>query len=525
MSTARIEVRPRQALPSAGSPRRELDPLSAVGVALALLLVGHGVIEGYLPFETLMLLLSASALLMSAFYILCVRGDVSGFLLVVFLCSHFVYLPARGGLFTLLTTIMVPAYLIYFKRKFALETPSRTVLLLVGTLWIANVVSLAGNGSIGLGSKVWSGLMFAGQQLAFLLAASIPLTRRRVRLFIRVMQAGVVLIFLVMLNQTLGLFPLRTPLLGVTPSPDAINAVVQRFHVGTFMHSELSGEYGAMVAAILTPLLATSVSFAGFRISRNSLALSIVIALGIITMSGARAATALAVAAIAFYLFYFLGSRMRSVDRRSGFFSRISLVILASAVLAASVGGAFLVKRLAGTAVTGLSVEGIVSGEGINRGVTTRIALVLLARNSGLLGAGLGTPDINRQAFSVVGGMPNYLDLHSLYWEAPLLLGWFGAACMALLWLLVLGRLLRQMRKGRRNTHPLLPVALGLVVMWCVFLVDQYKISMFRTPGYQVMIWTLLGFSVSVGRTLWRWQRRVAAGQAPEGQPGWDDPL
>lgn len=56
--------------------------------------------------------------------------------------------------------------------------------------------------------------------------------------------------------------------------------------------------------------------------------------------------------------------------------------------------------------------------------------------------------------------------------------------------------------KFLRSGNFLVPIAFGLSIVWGIFILDQYKISITRNPSYFLMIWMLLGLTHAVANSM-----------------------
>jgi hypothetical protein len=144
-----------------------------------------------------------------------------------------------------------------------------------------------------------------------------------------------------------------------------------------------------------------------------------------------------------------------------------------------------------------VTVTNIISGEAINRKYTMNLGIQRLKESSWLIGYGYGNAIANRDAFSGMRSI-DFNDFHCLYLELPVIYGWFGAAAFLFLILLTLFRLIRCYRAHPKYSDYLMPFILGFIIFWMVFLLNEYKISIFRALNYHMLFWIWLGLSNAI---------------------------
>lgn len=486
---------------------REMGVRGVVTLAACCLFLGHAVTGAY--FSGQIPMLTGFFLIWSLlFWILCIQGDELGFLLIILLCSHFVFLDERGGLWNLLTTAVVPIYFLGFRRAGANLPRDRLPNVLLGAFLVLNVLSWIFVNRMPVMLRGWGAAGFLGQLLIFVLARRIRLTPQRLRKVFLVLGTGVGLNFLVTANQHFGLLDLRTPLLGGNPfSPTS--PVAMGYALGTFHNSETSAQQSLMAMLLFIPLVGTRQTRAALNIGFLTALTGIAIAAICMFMAVSRSAFLLACLFTVCYFVFFSTTRQAVVDSRASFYSygvMLTGIILVSGIYLGLDALMEKFERLKGVEI---SIRGIVTGESINRGETTKAAVARLKSGSWWLGHGAGTQESNQIVFFGKATTPTgkplkryLLDFHSLYLELPLLYGWVGGAAFLLLFLLALKRLAGALRRYRRESRCALTFCVGLLFMWSAFLMNQYKISIFRNMGVQMITWTLLGLTYAALATL-----------------------
>lgn len=148
-----------------------------------------------------------------------------------------------------------------------------------------------------------------------------------------------------------------------------------------------------------------------------------------------------------------------------------------------------------------ITFQGISSGEDINRGIIFTNGIKRLTENSWFLGNGYGVFETNAQAwfgefgFSFYGKGSELYDIHSLYLALPMLFGWIGTVCFIVIMLYIIIKLRSSLKTTSIHKYGLV---FGLMLVWFVFLINEYKVNATALPNYFLLIWSLLGLSLGV---------------------------
>jgi len=149
-----------------------------------------------------------------------------------------------------------------------------------------------------------------------------------------------------------------------------------------------------------------------------------------------------------------------------------------------------------------LTLDSIISGESINRKYVFNIAYNRLTANSWIVGYGWGVPESNAYAWFGEQNSAWKGGLHSLYLSLPMIYGWGGSVAFVALLLYLAVKAWSHYFTNRAPNNSLVSLLLGLAVFYFIFIIDQYKINILRTPNYHMMIWIWMGITVSVINSL-----------------------
>ncbi len=487
---------------------RALTALGILTVTFISQLAGHLLLKQYMPNAAV----GGIGFLLVAFlfaYVLFWRRDTFGFILVVYLCSHFSYADNQGGLWNLMTFGMLSLFfLMPGQRHEGSRQKDHVMSFLLGIFILWNILGWAMKNPLPLVPLLQGIAAFFGFLLMYKLASNLVITRERVRLFLTITFLMVLYQFVVALNQRYALVTWNTPLIGgYTSEGGTLVKHAEANSSGTLRHFELFGEYGLLLTCLLIPLLSSSSTQQEVKFGSNWIVVMIFLCLSFIIITSNRAAAILVVLAIVMYYLVFVLRFFSAVDRVSRQSRLILIVVLLVPVIGVYVGLDHLQKDFASLtpSLHRLSLEGVVSGKDINRGGLVSAGLRRLNSESWFIGFGYGIPRSNEWAWFNFDPFKNSVvvaDFHSLYLSLPELFGWTGSLAFIAMIVVTGFRLFTLILKHRRRKSFLMVLAIGFTMFWAVFLVNEYKISIFRNPNYQMLFWIWLGLSNSVIRSI-----------------------
>lgn len=478
--------------------------LGILAVAGFCLVFGHLLLKEYLPFAALGAIgfvLVAGMLSL----VLIVRRDVFAFMLVIYLVSHFSYADNQGGLWNLLSFGLILIFLLLVKQRERTGQPDKILDTLVVVFVLFNVAGWIVKSPVS-GILFWFGVAsLFSFVLMFRLVNNLPLSPSRIRLFLLATAAILIYELLVGINQRYAFFNINTPLLGAYRAEHGAITYGSTNAQGTFRHSELFGEYGMLVLTLLIPFLCSSLTQRILNIRLITILVIAISSVAAILITSTRSAAILAVFVCFAYLLGFLIRPSPAIDAARRQLLLILLGIGFVVTVGTVLGTTSLDEDFTDLAGEDFGIGTVISGKAINRGSLFDFALKRIETESWIIGFGHGVPRSNIWAWA--GTDPGrtrevFADYHSLYLSLPMLYGWGGSAAFLALVLLTFGRTVSAAIRYRRVKSPLVVLVTGLSLFWFVFLIDQYKISVLRTPGYVMMFWIWLALSNATIATL-----------------------
>ncbi len=494
--------------------RRALSASGILAISLLALVCGHLLLKYYMPnpaFGGLGFILVG----LIFYYLLFVRRDLFGFILVVYICSDFTFGNNQGGLWNLMAFGISAAYLLAGPRKERFPRSDRLMMILLGIFILWNVLGWVVRNPMPMVPELQGIAEFFGFILMFHLASNVTITKERVRLFLTVTTVLIFYQLLVMLNQRYPFIRWNTPLLG---SYTALGSTLNHRifpSLGTFRHAELGSEYGALQVSLLVPLLSSSLTQRELHCGSNRIVALIMACLFFMILTDNRSGIVLFVLAIIAYLLVLPMRLFTSIDRVGRQFRLVMAATLLIPMIGAYVGLSGLEHRFQGLASEKVSIGRIVSGKDINRGLTESNALRRIGGRSWFIGYGSGIPRSN--VWALLGHDPDKYGVpagfHSLYLSLPELYGWIGSLAFVSMIIVTWARSAKVSLRYRKRKSFLIVLSVGFTMFWSVFLTNEYKISMMRIPNYEMLFWVWLGLSNSVIKTIRyeQWTKDAAA--------------
>jgi len=471
---------------------------SVLMLSMIFLAFAHLAIKEFFPHPAIWLIGAMMIVVLAAIWIVVLKNDF-GFLLALFICVHFSFADTQGGLWSYvifaafivkialrgtsgISFSSVPTYLNFFILVYILQQ-------ILGT--VSNSYSLVSN--------IQGMIIVAAQIIIFYYCASQKITESRLKLLLSAWGLVVIWLFLIAINQKYHWVVTLSPILPQIYKGTGMFAKMGTIPSGSFQNTELFAEYFCIIFAMSLVVISHLKEMADLNIKRFIPLMLILFSIAAMIMARSRAAVVLAVAAAIYITFlnFIVTPSWRSMKRAV----ILSLVLLCSGVLITQMGSFFSMDKMVAEfqEMDKMKIDSdtVVSGRGINRNFTG--AYHILYSGSYWIGQGYNVPDNNHKSLRIPKGVADY---HSLYICLPFFFGWFGAVSYVLL---ILGsgfRIYIYYLRNKRLNHYLVPIALGLSVVWGIFLIDQYKISVTRNPSYFLLTWMLLGWTHAVANSL-----------------------
>lgn len=467
------------------------------------LIFAHFLLREYMP-SPIVGAIGAGILFLLFYYTLCHKRDALGFLLLIFVCTHFSYADNQGGLWNLLSCGLIGIYWLTGAVQKRVGKTDLLINFLILALLLSNFLGWMIRNEMPTVPLVQGILSFVGMLLCYILMSRIVITPANLKTILYVQGVMMGLMFLVALNQRFAFLNLNTPLLGSYSATANFSSGLSTYRAGsTFQHYELFGEYAMMMMALFIPLIVSRMTQSFLKIKPQYLLAIMIFSLLNVLLSGTRSAFLLVVFTGMFYLGFFLFFKPAIVDARQKYLRYILLSLVLLSLVGSYVGLDSTLNRF--EEITGggiITAEKITSGEAINRGPLFVMGMQRINSDNWFVGYGSGVPISNYVAL-FNGRKSVYSDFHNLYLSLPILYGWIGAFAYVGIVLVLLFRLIKTVFVYKNVRHYLMPVIIGLIFFWVLLLVDQFKISLLRMMNYQMLIWLYLGFTAAVLRTFY----------------------
>jgi len=469
-------------------------------ISFIFLVLAHLVVKEFFPNPAIWVIGSMSIFAIGVVWLL-IKKDYFAFLLVLFVCVHFSFADAQGGLWSYVALSIFLAVALLRNRisiEFSSVSISATFFLLI--FLMHQVFGLLLN-QYSLISNIQAIIVTFSQVIIFYYCASQSMSEANIKRLLSVWFAVICWVSLMAFNQKYHWVITSSPLLpqryrslydGYISGFDTIPA-------GSFQNSELFGEYFCFVFVIALIIAMHSTEFSRLRIKSVFPVITILLSLSLLVASASRSAVLLAIASAIclFITISVLVPSFRSLVKVSVLLMILSFSGLLLWRYGDVVGMDEMLKDFKELNPAKITTESIASGKGINRSFTG--AYHLLSKKSWLLGHGYNLPENNTQSLGLRKGASDY---HSLYICMPFFYGWGGSIAFVLFIIATGVRIFRSYFKSKGRSSALVPLSLGFSVIWCVFLLDQYKISVTRNPSYFLLIWILLGLTHALANTM-----------------------
>lgn len=485
---------PRRMKSMPGEAERE-SVLSILLLSMFFLALAHLAVKEFFPSPAFWLV-GALGIFAGASYWVVGRRDTFGFLLAMFVCAHFAFADNQGGIWSYIVfAVFIVGAILARGPWVTISSVPLSANILVLVFLVHHILGTVLN-SYGPLANLQAMVITLAQVMVFYLFASQRVSVASLKRFLAVWFAVMLWVFVMALNQKFQWVISSSPIL---PQRFRMFDTIATIPAASFQNSELFAEYFCFVFVISLVLLSHLKEMASLGIRIMPPLAAMFISLSSIVMGASRAAVLLAVASAVYlaYLNFILNPSARSISRAV----ILSGILMLGGLIVFSMGRFFsmddMIDDFRDLNVSEINAEGVVSGKGINRSFTG--AYDLFRRDSWIIGKGYNLPPNNSISLGLGEGGSDY---HSLYICMPFFYGWGGTAAYVLL---VFGagiRIYLCYLRNRRLLHCLVPMALALAVIWGVFILDEYKISITRNPNYFLLIWMLLGYTHAVANSL-----------------------
>jgi len=488
--------------------RRDQDDsgsvLSVLVLALVCLGAAHLAVKEFFP-NPVFWIIGASIIVAVGLVWIVIRKDYFGFLLALFVCVHFNFAEYQGGLWAYVLCAVMLAGSFLCRSEITLSSVPNVFNLFVFVFLFMQILGTMLN-PYSLVCNIQASIVAVAQVLAFYLCASQKMTMPKLKRFLSIWFLVACWGFVMGLNQRYQWLITPSPLL---PQREYLGGVfghvLKLAHVpaASFGSGELFGEYFCIVFAFSMVVFCHMKELKGLQIRKLFPVVMIFVSLTGIVMGAARSAVVLAVVGMFYITFldFIVAPSVRSLCHSAIVVGTLSV----ATILLFNFGSYVFLDRMVDDFQqlnpSKMTMSSVVSGQSINRGKLFVNAWKRITHESWLVGYGYNLPVNNK--ISIGFQRVEVRDLHNLYLSLPFFYGWFGAIAYVLLLLGTWFQIyIRYMREARKASTYLTPIALGFSVLWCIFILDQYKICVTRNPNYFLLTWMWLGLTHAVANSM-----------------------
>lgn len=466
-------------------------------LALVFLISAHLSVKEFFPNPALWVIGAGFIVVAGVIWLMAWKDDF-GFLMVMFVCVHFAFADTQGGLWSYIVcaVFIIASLLDYRKIIFISSIP----LIFQILIYIIIIQQFAGTilNQYSYISNIQATIVTVSQILIFYYSSSQKITNLNLKRLLSVGFMVICWMFVIGLNQHFHWVITSSPLL---PTLYRKAGIVTSIPLGPFGNSELFSEYFCIVFVLSLVIISHLKELRSLHINIIGPILIVLIAPIALILGTSRAAIILAVTAICFILFsnLFILPSFCNI-KRTFVLTTLLFLAVASILMVGSLVSLDAVKvKFSKLNPSKININTVANGKGINRDAAYKAAYRRLDSKSWWLGYGYNLPENNLIS---MGLRKDAADYHSLYLSLPIYYGWLGAASYVLL---IVGTVFRSYIcyvRYRKFGHLLVPITLGLAVIWCVYLLDQYKITVTRNHSYYLLTWLWLGITHAVINSL-----------------------
>lgn len=478
-----------------------LTPKSWVRVTLismVSMILGHLMVNTYVPNEGLNLV---GLLIVSVFvyYFTLYKKDIFSFVMVIYFCSNFPFLSAKGGAFNLVTFVCAILFIIS-EKQFPSEKKNNDVIyyFFIFLLALSTVLGWLFNYAGTQIEFLYSFFTFCGVLIMLIISSKLEITPERIKFFLQINFILIIYATIASLNKYLQIIPFNTPMLPIYGTVGSYFEGKGFEGGGLLGSSPLYGEHSMILFTLFMVFLIVSKIK---LLNQSTLLIAAIISMINIFMSISRSVFLLSI--VGLFLIIIFQFKVNPINLITQF--RQSLIVF---LLGVSI---FLVIDIAdldyvlnrmeqiekkNTKAGGISIERILDGRAFNREEAFRLARERYnSKESWLIGYGWGIEKNNRIAFYIDPTIKRG-SAHSQIYAVLFLLGWIGTIAY---WGVILYTIFKTyFILSKRNTNYLTRVlSFFFMISLALFCFNQIKADSISYPGYFLVTIIWLGLANS----------------------------
>lgn len=476
-----------QTVPLASGQQKASRKISLFALALILVLA-HLTIGNIVPGKLLnyvAILIVAGAIYL---YAQTLRESFYVFILL-YILSCFRFAQNQCGLFNIaffFVFIMLPGFV-----PKAFQTKGFPALMLL-IFFASNILGWFLRSPASAESKIVAFMTLSTLLVSFSVLSNSPIKIGQLRYFINISFSLLIYIFLTQLNTRFGFITFPSPVVGFGEAYFLKGSAFSSM-LGT---PPLTAEFGLLNFCFFLGLSLRYDAIRSIGVPRSRLLIMATLSLVILLITDSRSTFLLA----AFYVLMSTASNLSIKGRE--FFSVLStLAVLVTLILISSFFFDYstLFRRFEVYKGDEVTIEGIRTGEDINRDTAFVLGNAMLQREDWTIGHGWNNYSNNRVAW--FGDTEQRRgDPHSLLYSLPMIFGWFGSAAFLFLIAYVIFARAKNKRVQGQNYEVTRTVSVAMSLALAMLMINQYKQSFITAPNYFTLIMFWLGLTLSIKR-------------------------
>lgn len=417
------------------------------------------------------------------------KSDYWGFVLIIFVLAHFTYASNQGGTINFAALLVLLAAIIAGKYQ-AEKDP--LLLVAVGLVLIFNFGGYFFKPTAPFTEVAKGAAAFIAYILMFIFLSSLRFRPDNMGRFLIVLMFVSLYSMAIALNYLWSVYVIDNPIPFLAPEPVRFGSnIVSNMTV----NSELYGEESLMLLAFCLPIL-MSPRHVKRAYKTNWLVITLLLMASLVglVLSRSRSVFILMILLILCMPFLLNMAGLNPAMTLRKIMIVMALIVGSAYVLWSFINIDYSLERLGEINLSEVTLEGLISGELINRGPMFQYGYDRLRKENWFFGFGWLTYDYNIKNSTGPFSVFNF-DLHSLYLTLPLYFGWIGSVAFLSIFFIMLKRLWSIMRRNAMALNGWRIAALCFFLSLLFFLVNEIKIGILREPHYFMTIWIWLGLA------------------------------
>ena len=427
------------------------------------------------------------------------RRNIFLLLMILYICSHFpIFLAGGGGLFNIVSALLFLTLIISpsSNKGKSDRFVSIVLFLLIASNLIGYVLS-----ELSLIYILNGFVAFVGILTIFYMARHLILTKNRIKSVIIISSVLAIINLLVTLNTFFNIIHIQSPFFTSWYEKSEYQSITNS---GTFSTIEIFGEWSMLNSFLLLPFifykgLKSFLKKRDFFLIYTGYFASLLSAL----LSFSKSVFVLII--VGTFLLIVVLSLINKTKNYIILSKTIVFILIISALSPLFVKYFqldFIFERIKENPefISNL-IHNPLTGVGTTREAVFEIGLERISQKAWIFGNGWSTPQGNYYSWFKSYQYLKYADFHNLYFALIPIVGYSGLLLIVILFFQTIYRLLKNIWKYRKASHPIVPFMVGLLFVLIFFLIDEYKVNATRNSFFSIaLMW--LGLAISINSNI-----------------------